>query len=136
MLKKNKKTIIYVIFFIGFISVGIYFYSFNPATTLYPKCPFYYLTGYYCPGCGSSRAIHQLLHGNILGALDLNPLMVLLLPFVTYLVISSFNIVIFGIRVFPQIVYSRGFYITLLSVIIVYSIVRNLPIYPFNILAP
>ena len=42
---------------------------FDPATSgMFPPCPVHYLTGWYCPGCGSLRAIHQLLHGNLRAA--------------------------------------------------------------------
>ena len=35
---------------------------FDPATSgVFPPCPLHYLTGWYCPGCGSLRAIHQLV---------------------------------------------------------------------------
>jgi hypothetical protein len=43
----------------------------------YPTCPFLAATGYYCPGCGSLRALHDLAHGDVTGALSRNPLMVL-----------------------------------------------------------
>src|SRR5580693_9291812 len=44
---------------------------FDPATSgIFPPCPFRYLTGWYCPGCGSLRAIHQLLHGTAGGMGD------------------------------------------------------------------
>lgn len=43
----------------------------------YPTCPFLAVTGYYCPGCGSLRALHDLAHGDVAGALARNPLMVL-----------------------------------------------------------
>ena len=42
----------------------------------YPTCPFLALTGLYCPGCGSLRAIHDLAHGDLVGALARNPLAV------------------------------------------------------------
>jgi hypothetical protein len=42
----------------------------------YPTCPFLALTGYYCPGCGSLRAVHDLAHGDLHGALARNPLTV------------------------------------------------------------
>src|SRR5215469_5193653 len=59
--------------------------DFDPATSgFFPPCPFHYLTGLYCPGCGSLRAIHQLLQGNLQVAWAMNPLTVLLLPFVGY----------------------------------------------------
>ena len=42
----------------------------------YPTCPFLALTGYYCPGCGSLRAVHALAHGDIGAAVGLNVLTV------------------------------------------------------------
>jgi hypothetical protein len=45
----------------------------------YPTCPFLAATGYYCPGCGSLRAIHDLAHGDLGGALSRNPLTVVAL---------------------------------------------------------
>lgn len=43
----------------------------------YPTCPFLALTGRYCPGCGALRAVHALVHGRLLQAVDLNALLVL-----------------------------------------------------------
>ena len=45
-------------------------------SAMYPACPFYALTGLLCPGCGATRALAALLHGNILEALRFNPLFV------------------------------------------------------------
>jgi hypothetical protein len=42
----------------------------------YPTCPFLALTGWYCPGCGTTRAVHALLHGDAGLALQRNPLTV------------------------------------------------------------
>ena len=41
-------------------------------------CPFYELTGLYCPGCGSGRALTALLHGHVREAPGHNPLLFLL----------------------------------------------------------
>lgn len=128
---KGFKTIIILIFII--IGV-IYFYKYNPAESLYPPCPFYYLTGFYCPGCGSSRAVHNILHGRFLKALDLNPLMVLSIPFVLYLFISEIQI---GKKfIIKRPVFNLGMYIFIIGLIIVYWILRNVPVFPFTILAP
>ena len=43
----------------------------------YPTCPFLLLTGRFCPGCGSLRAVHALAHGDVRAALGLNVLAVL-----------------------------------------------------------
>jgi hypothetical protein len=42
----------------------------------YPSCPFLTITGYYCPGCGSLRAVHDLAHGHVSAALGRNVLTV------------------------------------------------------------
>lgn len=43
----------------------------------YPLCPTKYLTGLDCPFCGGLRATHALVHGDLVGALDHNALLVL-----------------------------------------------------------
>ena len=51
----------------------------NPAQyAIYPRCAFYSMTGWQCPGCGGLRATHQMLHGNWGEAWALNPIAVLL----------------------------------------------------------
>lgn len=55
----------------------------NPSASKYlPRCPFFALTGLECPGCGSMRAFHSLLHGNFANAWRFNGVAVLMLPFV------------------------------------------------------
>jgi hypothetical protein len=40
----------------------------------YPTCPFLFVTGLDCPGCGSLRALHALAHGDFTTAMARNPL--------------------------------------------------------------
>jgi hypothetical protein len=44
----------------------------------YPLCPTKALTGLDCPGCGGLRAVHSLVHLDLVGALDHNAFVVLL----------------------------------------------------------
>jgi hypothetical protein len=46
----------------------------------YPTCPFLAMTGWWCPGCGSLRAVHALARGDIGTAIDRNVLTVLAVP--------------------------------------------------------
>jgi hypothetical protein len=63
------------------LGVGAVLFFFNPsAYVFYPRCQFHALTGLYCPGCGGTRAVYQLLHGRVLLALKDNALFVLTLP--------------------------------------------------------
>jgi Protein of unknown function (DUF2752) len=47
----------------------------------YPTCPFLFMTGLYCPGCGSLRAVHDLAHLDVAGAWSMNPLLLVVTPF-------------------------------------------------------
>lgn len=49
----------------------------NPyAETIFPPCPLLHLTGWQCPGCGGTRSLYSLLHGDVLGSLAMNPLVI------------------------------------------------------------
>jgi hypothetical protein len=109
---------------------------FDPATSgLFPPCPLHYLTGWYCPGCGSLRALHQLLHGNLSAAWALNPLTVVLLPFLVYGLASHALNEIRG-RHLPRLFLPAVWIRALCAVIILFGIARNIPLHPFDWLAP
>jgi Protein of unknown function (DUF2752) len=56
---------------VSLLTLGVW----DPATTWwFPSCPFYAMTGWLCPLCGSLRAVHAMLVGHPLAALALNPL--------------------------------------------------------------
>lgn len=111
-------------------------YLLDPGSSaLYPPCPFLALTGFYCPGCGTLRALHQLTLGHPVAALDLNPLMVFLLPFVAYFFASQAMLALTGrpLRRFfvrPELIWA------LLGVVLAYGVLRNIPVYPLVLLAP
>jgi hypothetical protein len=101
---------------------------FNPATTwFYPPCLFRALTGYLCPGCGTLRALHELLNGHVAAAFRLNPLMMLLLPCVGYSAVSSAAETAFG-RALPRVFLRPAYIWILLTVIILFWILRNTPL--------
>lgn len=63
--------------------IGAVLYRFDPATTGgYPPCVWKSTTGWDCPGCGSTRAAHQLMHGETAAAFRLNPVFVVGIPLV------------------------------------------------------
>ncbi|CAM3973764.1 DUF2752 domain-containing protein [Nocardiopsis rhodophaea] len=50
----------------------------------YPTCPWLMLTGTFCPGCGTMRAVNALTNLDLFGALRMNILTIALLPFMAY----------------------------------------------------
>ncbi len=79
-----------IILVIAALIILFYFY-FDPATAvLIPKCPFKLLTGLDCPACGSQRAFHALLHGEIAKALSFNPFLVVSLPYLVAVALTTF----------------------------------------------
>jgi hypothetical protein len=121
----RKKTLLYSALTFGVIVAVILLFLFNPAEcSFFPPCPFHKLTGFYCPGCGSLRAVNSLLHGNIKGAFALNSLMVISTPFIMLLLIK------------PSIGYKRATPYIVLTIFSIYWIARNIPVEPFSMLAP
>jgi hypothetical protein len=108
----------------------------NPASSgLFPPCPFLWLTGFYCPGCGSLRALHQLLHGNFAAAISFNPFAVLALPFVGYGAASRAAFLVRG-RYLPHVLLPAWIIWSLGCAVLLFGILRNIPAYPFRLLAP
>ena len=116
----------------GLLLLGaMYVFAFEPGKTgIFPPCLFRQLTGLQCPGCGSTRALHQLLHGHFVAAFTLNPLFVIATPFLLYVLVRYTTLSFRGITPKPNALPAR--YIYLIFVVIVsFWILRNTPLYPF-----
>jgi hypothetical protein len=105
--------------------VGVYL-TFNPATSAYfPPCLFYKLTGFQCPGCGTQRAIHCLLHLDVRQAFLYNPILMPALLLVLLLIyLNNFD----GKKRFPRLhrtLSGAKFTWTVLGVIVLFGIGRN-----------
>lgn len=102
---------------------------------LIPGCPVHELTGLYCPGCGSTRALHFLVEGRITDALRSNALL-----------IPAMGLVLTGLA--GEILHpgggplraggraSRVAGIGFLAAVVVFTVLRNLPLEPFCWLTP
>lgn len=109
----------------GFSSALAVLYTFPPSEySFYPRCPFYALTGWLCPGCGGTRALHELLHLNLRGALHYNALVTALLPFVLmWFAWGCYHEVRYGR--FPSVPWPRLTAACLGVVAIAFAVVRN-----------
>ena len=103
--------------------------------TFFPKCAFHMATGYSCPGCGSSRALYQLTHGNVLEALRLNPGIMFLLG----MGVTDFGRYIRSVKLsepFHTVFANVRLVIGLVVGMLLYAVARNLTWAPFTELAP
>lgn len=133
---KQYRYVKWASFIILFTGISTYFYFNNPAASPYPPCPFLFFTGYYCPGCGTSRAFHQILHGNFGNAFNLNPLMVLCIPLIAYLFICLLEPKVKEKCIISRLVFNTTFLKIMLLIILAYWLARNIKFYPFTLLAP
>jgi uncharacterized protein DUF2752 len=94
-------------------------YRFDPTVAhIYPPCVFHSLTGLNCPGCGTTRALYHLLHGDVGGAFRFNPMLFAVVPF-TGVSLTSRRFVTHPVTAWAAV-----------TVTMLYWIVRNLPWWP------
>jgi hypothetical protein len=113
---------------VGAAGAAVYFLLDPTRVMIFPPCLFHELTGLDCPGCGAQRALHQLLHGNVIAAIRLNAMFVLSLPLLAWI---GARFLIAYCRNKPVDIRFRwwGLYI---AAWIVFGVLRNLPIPPFS----
>lgn len=123
----------FVVVLLTAITVGItaVVFFFNPSThAFYPVCQFHRLTGLNCPGCGMTRALYALLHGDFSTALHDNALVIIGLGGLAvrggwYLWNK------FCSRENYKILPDKYLWLLLLVVALIFTVLRNLPAFRF-----
>ena len=109
--------------------------TFDPNATgsIFPPCIFRVVTGLHCPGCGITRMLHALAHGDIARAVEMNAMVVAMLPALALLALNEAT----TRRVLPPML-ARPLYSAKLwlAVVVAFGVLRNLPFAPFDRLAP
>jgi len=119
---------------VGGVSVVAYF---DPsASHLFPVCPLYALTGIACPGCGLTRGYHALFHGDVATAMHFNALIPLYSLLFGYLFISLVLLAIRGKGLSFSAFQKPWLLWSVMTLALVFAVLRNLPFYPFNLLYP
>ena len=125
---KRKKIIRWSVFFALIVLFVAVYLLFDPSgNALFPKCPFKLATGWDCPGCGSQRAIHHLLNGEVTHAWHMNPLFLIAIPYV----ILGIYVEIFGNKyawagtLRSKLYGSTAAWIAL-AIIVTYTVLRNI----------
>ena len=105
---------------------GAVLFFFDPVRHgFFPPCLFHKLTGWNCPGCGATRALHALLHGEVRAALRDNALVVGALPLLAGLEVWDFFRRRRGRR--TVFVFTPIRLWLALAVMAVFTVLRNLP---------
>ncbi|MDX1766862.1 MAG: DUF2752 domain-containing protein [Arenibacter troitsensis] len=136
MISNRKKILGVIVFGVVFFGILLLYFFYNPSNSYYfPQCPFFTATGYYCTGCGSQRALHDLLHLDIMGVAKHNLLFIPAFLLIAYHWIRSYT-PLKNKKSFPDIIYHPKTPIVLFILISLFTILRNIHLYPFTLLAP
>ncbi len=96
-----------------------------------PRCPLRWATGLFCPGCGTGRALHALVHGDLARALRLNALAVAAIPVFLGLALRA------ALRPEERLpVPPMWLQVALFAILAFVLVARNLPFEPFASWAP
>src|SRR3954463_10269626 len=116
---------------VGVLTIALHFRD-PHASGSWGYCPFYAMTGLYCPGCGGLRAVNDLGNGDLLGAASSNLVFVALIPLIAVVWLrwtgrawsgapAPTGRARFGVR--------AGVWVTALAVVLlVFTVLRNLPV--------
>ena len=123
----NKTIRIIIAIALAAVAIVVFFlFSPEESDNFFPKCIFKSITGLDCPGCGSQRAIHHLLHLDFKMAFLRNPLAVTMIPYIFVGILFEY----FGLKErFPKarnILFGYWAASILLIIVIAYWIGRNL----------
>jgi len=136
VVERRKIISIIVVSTVTLLTILLYYFIYPLNQQYFPKCIFHNLTGLYCPLCGTQRAISSLLHGNILLATKDNLLVIAALTLFVFLSAAFFFKPRNRKNINYRIIYSSNFLRAVLFVLVVFTIVRNIPVYPFTLLTP
>ncbi len=121
----NTKKISIILILVGLIAI---YKLFDPTlvSDLFPKCPFYVLTNFKCPGCGSQRAIHQLLNGNFVSAFYANPLLIAAIPYLILGYLFEYGYLkSFALSDSIAILYGKTAILVVFLIVVLFFILRN-----------
>ncbi|MCW4451447.1 MULTISPECIES: DUF2752 domain-containing protein [Chryseobacterium group] len=85
-----------------------------------------YLSGYSCPGCGSQRAIHELLHLNFKEAFAYNPLLVASIPYITLGIAFSTESLKTRYPKTRKFLYGQNALYVIMAILVLFFIFRNI----------
>ena len=116
----------------GVASVAVAGLGVFGAGALWP-CAFHVITGLHCPGCGLTRLLHALAHGDLARAWSMNPLAMIALPLLAVMLMQWW----LARPLLPSWLDRRAHDGRVwIAALIAFGVLRNLPFAPFAWMAP
>ena len=120
-----KKPYVWGIILLMVMGVAGIYFVFDPSSSgWFPKCAVYQLTGYKCPGCGSQRMLHALLHGDLVSAFRYNAF--LFLAFFYLVAVGVGQLIYHRYRRLTDVLLSPFAGYTFLCVVFLWCVLRNI----------
>jgi len=114
------------------VIAAVCLYLYNGGTGL--RCLFFSLTGLYCPGCGSGRAVAALLHGQLRRAISYNILLFVLGPPAVCVFLHEYLRLLFPRSGLRPVYLSQPIQYVCVALVFAFWVLRNIPTFAF--LAP
>jgi len=113
-------------------SIGVAVLRVFDANALWP-CAFHAITGLHCPGCGLTRMLHALVHGDVARAWSMNPLAMIALPLLAMMLMQWWLARPLLPAWLNRIAHDGRVWVVAL---VVFGVLRNVPFAPFAWMAP
>ena len=127
----KKRIFKSVFFFLGSILLLFLYSILYKKTGFGIPCVIHKITGFYCPGCGITRMLFALFHGEIKKAFMYNQFVFILLPFLIARLIYITYLYIVDKKDKVLVKIPNYVYIVLLVIVLVWGIIRNLSFFPY-----
>lgn len=127
-MENDKKEGILLISIFSFLVVLIYLMNIYDIKLM---CIFKEITGFYCPGCGTTRLLKSLFKLEIKQAFMYNPIVFILMPFIGIYFIDRIRISLFNKISFIPLKINKVFWNIALLITIIFGILRNIPMFDF-----
>lgn len=120
-------------FLLGVAFIACIYHPSTPVKMI--SCPFREVTRFYCPGCGTIRALTQLIQGNIFKAISHNIFAVLFFPLLVWTILSNISIVLTG-KPLPKLELPSKYIWVIFWMLILFTVGRNVPLSQLEFLKP
>lgn len=98
-----------------------------------PPCIFHKITGYYCPGCGGTRAVYALFRGDLLGCFRYQPFIFYVAVFGGWFLISQTIERVSKGRIAVRMRYRECYLWISLVILLINFLVKNMALLIFHI---